>query len=131
MKRQALMCKGLGCWLSIIDLLLQRFAGIEKVIEREENDPMVVMATIINGACAIKDPSASEAHLRQRLAHLPLFHYRATRPGEPWDPLSESLEAFMARGSRPTFWEDPQPYPQLHVVEGWLNQQIDCENSQA
>jgi hypothetical protein len=109
MKRQALMCKGLGRWLSIIDLLLQRFASIEKVIEREENDSMVVMATIINGACAIKDPSASEAHLRQRLAHLPLFHYRAARPGEPWNPLEESLEGFIERSGRVTFWQDPQP----------------------
>lgn len=123
-KRQILIRKGLGRWLSVIDRLLERFAGIEQIIERiEEDDPMAVMVTIINAVCAMKDTHAAEAHLKQRLAHLPLFHYRATGPGEPWDPLEESLEAFKARG-RPGFWEDPTPYPEPSVVEAWLDQPL-------
>jgi hypothetical protein len=43
---------------------------------------MAVMVTIINAVCAMKDTHAAAAHLRSRLIHLPLFHYRATRPDE-------------------------------------------------
>jgi hypothetical protein len=97
-KRQALIRKGLGRWLTVIDFLLQRFAGIERIMERhEEDDPMVVMVTIINEVSTMTDAQATEAHLRQSLAHLPLFHYRAMHPGEPWDPIEGSLEEFKAR----------------------------------
>lgn len=124
-KRQALIRKGLGHWLSIIDVLLQRFVGIEQIIERREEDgPMAVMMRIINDVCAVKDNQAAEAHLRFRLAHLPLFHYRAMRPGEPWEPLEETLEAFKHRGAAPSFWEDPNPYPDASDVESWLNRSI-------
>jgi hypothetical protein len=87
-KRQVLIRKGLGRWLNVIGLLLERFAGIEQIIERrEEDNPMAVMITIINEVSAMTDAQATEAHLRQSLAHLPLFHYRAMYPGEPWDPI--------------------------------------------
>jgi hypothetical protein len=74
-------------------------------------------------SCTLNDAHAAEAHLKQRLAHLPLFHYRAMRPGEPWNPLEELLVVFMARG-RPSFWKDPKPYPEPGLVEAWLDQQL-------
>lgn len=128
-KRQALIRKGLGHWLTVIDFLLQRFAGIERVMERrEEDDPMAVMVTIINEVSAMTDVQAAEAHLRQSLAHLPLFHYRAMHPGEPWDPIEGSLEEFKARGT-PSFWEDPKSYPEPDMIERWLDQQLGQEHS--
>lgn len=50
-----------------------------------------------------------------------LFHYRAMHPGELWNPLEESLMAFMARGC-PSFWKDPKPYPSRALLRrDWTN----------
>jgi len=56
--------------------------------------------------------------------HLGLLHYRAARPGEPWNPREESLKAFVQRGARPTFWENAKPYPERRTIECGLEQQI-------
>jgi hypothetical protein len=123
-KRQALIRKGLGRWLTVIDFLLQRFAGIERIIERhEEDDPMVVMVTIINEVSTMTDAQAIEAHLRRSLAYLPLFHYRAMHPGEPWDSIEGSLEEFKARGRHP-FGKIRNPNPEPGIVERWLDSAV-------
>jgi hypothetical protein len=70
-KRQILIRKGLGRWLSVIDLLLERFAGIEQIIECiEEDDPMAVMVTIINAVCA--ESGAELVNIQVLLGHVNL-----------------------------------------------------------
>lgn len=102
MKRQELIRQGLGRW--VIDLSLNRFEGIEKIIERrEEDDPMARRVLRVNEACALPGTDTAEACHKERLTHLSLLHYRAARPGEPWNPREASLKAFEQRGDRPTF----------------------------
>ncbi len=82
-KRRELIRQGLGRW--VIDLSLDRFEGIEKIIERrEENDPLARRVLRVNEACALPSTDTADACHKERWTHpesltLPL-------PGEPWNP---------------------------------------------
>ena len=65
MKRQELIRQGLGRW--VIDLSLNRFEGIEKIIERrEEDDPMARRVLRVNEACALPSTDTAEACITSR-----------------------------------------------------------------
>ncbi|MDH4275709.1 MAG: hypothetical protein OEW08_11760 [Gammaproteobacteria bacterium] len=115
---------GLNAWTPILMTLIAHYNGLGEIIELPQLSPIRQFADVVEAAAA-SHRELRAVLLRQRLARLPVFYYRAAHltTGECWKPLVEPLCAFTQRG--PTrYWQHWLPQPTPAQVEVWLKMKL-------
>ena len=109
-------------WVAPIFLLLERFAGLEELIDRDEDIPINELQRILDRM----PKSATDGVIADALSRMNCFTYRVKSPtSKLWNPLEQSYASFVHahRGHVRVFqWNCEHPDPT--VTQAWLLEQV-------
>lgn len=108
-------------WMPVMFLLMERFAGLDEMIDRDEDIPSNAIQMILASLPQrVTDESIADAFSRMNC-----FTYRAKSPVSLWNPLEQSFSAFVRAHKehvRVFQWDSEYPAPEL--IRAWLLEQV-------
>ncbi len=108
-------------WIPITFVLLERFAGLEELIDQDEDFPCNSLRTILE---RLPLDSADEI-IAAALSRMNCFTYRAKSPISLWNPLEQSFAAFAhAHKGHVRVFQWDREHPEPNVIQAWLLEQI-------
>lgn len=102
-------------------LLLERFSGLEEMIDRDEDIPSNAIQMIL----AALSPGVTDESIADALSRMNCFTYRAKSPVSLWNPLEQSFVVFghAHKGHVRVFqWDCEYPAPEL--IRVWLLEEV-------
>jgi hypothetical protein len=110
-------------WTAPVFLLLDRFAGIDDLIDSDDDLPEESIVQALGQLSeAVDDDTIATA-----LSHLNCFTYRAKSPSGLWNPLEQSYRKFYAEaGGHVLVYQWDSEHPDPAIIQKWL---IGCVNS--
>jgi len=108
-------------WIPVIFLLLERFAGLAEMIDRDEDIPSNAIQTIL----AALPQGVTDESIADTLSRMNCFTYRAKSPVSLWNPLEQHFVAFAHahKGHVRVFQWDSE-YPDPEQIRTWLLEEV-------
>lgn len=108
-------------WIPVIFLLLERFAGLAEMIDRDEDIPSNAVQMIL----ASLPPGVTDESIADALSRMNCFTYRAKSPVSLWNPLEQPFVAFVHahKGHVRVFQWDSE-YPDPKQIRAWLLEEV-------
>lgn len=108
-------------WIPVTFILLERFAGLEELIDQDEDFPCNSLRAILERLPG----DSTDISIANALSRMNCFTYRARSPISMWNPLEQSFASFVHdhKGHVRVFqWDREHPEP--NVIQAWLLEQV-------